>query len=599
MSWRELNISPQKQLFILLILALGLNINTVFNEYVLDDAIVLTENTVIQKGIKGIPEILSTDLYYGCRELTAKLSEPRYRPFSLVIFALEYQLFGKNAFVSHSINVLLFALLIGLLFQLLRKYIFKEQHPYLAFICCLLFVAHPIHTEVIANVKSRDELITFTLLILSTSTFIKYLDKSTIPNLVISIICFFLALLTRESAVAFLAILPLILFLFFNRTIKQALLLSVPWLTTTAIYLVLRHYILANDPQLSDNSFDVFNSPFLLASSSEAFATKFYILLKYILLLFFPHPLSWDYGFQQIHYIDITSIQFILSFVVVFSLLIFALFTLRKKTVVSFSILYFFATISLVSNFVVDVGTPLSERFLFQPSLAVCILLAVYYFKFLEKNKFIVNTFLITILILFSVKTVMRNTIWKDNDILMITDVNSAPDSFRTNKFAAGAYLNKANNETNQKIKIEYYQQAAGYGEYALKMIGHEPALEIDLGNIYLGLSDYSRSAKYFEDAYKTDPSNPETKKRLILLSDIFYNEGNKQYRNNEINKAIDSYKRSVELNNVNLDAWYNLGGCYFKVNDTKNAIEAWQVVKQLSPDHQFNREAFSEHGSD
>jgi tetratricopeptide (TPR) repeat protein len=272
---------------------------------------------------------------------------------------------------------------------------------------------------------------------------------------------------------------------------------------------------------------------------------------------------------------------------------VFAFLTLRKKNLLSFSILYFFITVSIVCNFVVDAGTPFSERFMFQPSLAFCIALSFLYLKFAENYKVPTTTIFISVLVLFSAKTLIRNTAWKDNDTLMITDVSSCPNSLRTNGFAMKAFLKKAMSETDQKIKNDYFSKAAKCGEKAIEILGKNKDMLMDLGNAYLGLSDYFKSADCFWEAYQLNPTNPEAKKRVEMLSDLIYNEGNKQFRSNNITKAIEYYKKSVELNNTNVDAWYNLGGSYFKNNETKNGIDAWQQVMKLSPNHTFNKEEF------
>lgn len=336
-----------QQVLILIILALGLNINTLFNEYALDDAVVLTGNSLVQKGIKGIPEILKTEFFFGLEKKESDLSGGRYRPVALVIFAIEYELFGVNPFVSHLINIILFALLIAFLFILLKKHVFREQHEYLAFFTCLLFIFHPIHTEVIANVKSRDELIVSLLLIASSFTFISYIKNKSIPLLSLGFLCFFLALLTRESAVPFIAIVPLVAYFFFGQSFKQSALYAIPLLLIFIAYMALRIAIVGFH---YDTVTDVLNAPFFYATKTEAFATKVFLLVKYLGLLFFPHPLSFDYGFNQIPYLSLSSVKFILSFLLLGGMLVYALLTLRKKSMASFCILFFFISIFLLDR---------------------------------------------------------------------------------------------------------------------------------------------------------------------------------------------------------------------------------------------------------
>src|SRR4051812_35398161 len=74
------------------IISFGLS---VMNGYALDDFIVLVQNTFVQKGIPGIWNILSKDSFAGMSGVNVMvLAGGRYRPLSLVTFAIEHQLWG-------------------------------------------------------------------------------------------------------------------------------------------------------------------------------------------------------------------------------------------------------------------------------------------------------------------------------------------------------------------------------------------------------------------------------------------------------------------------------------------------------------------------
>ena len=71
--------------------------NTVFNDYALDDELVITKNKFTQMGIKGIKGIFSYDYFKGYDEsYSARVYGGRYRPISMASFAVENELFGKN-----------------------------------------------------------------------------------------------------------------------------------------------------------------------------------------------------------------------------------------------------------------------------------------------------------------------------------------------------------------------------------------------------------------------------------------------------------------------------------------------------------------------
>ncbi len=539
MITKNFKLSSRHQLFILLILAFCLYANTLFNDYALDDITVLTGNSIVQKGISGIPQILTTGFFHGTIE--SDFQGGRYRPVVLVIFALEHQFFGTNPIVSHLINLVLFMFLITLLFKLLKTHIFREQHYYLAFITCLFFIVHPIHTEVVANVKSRDELITFLFLLVSGLSFIKYFEKKKYFSLAVGLFCFLLALLTRESAVPFIVIVPLILYFFYKQTIKKSILFSLPLFAVFAIYMVIRIAVVGFSNSVNS---DIQNAPFLLATTTQAFATKVFILTKYLSLLVSPYPLSYDYGYNQIPYINVLSVPFFLSSLLLIGLFGYAIFTFTKRSVFSFCIFYFFITIFLFSNFLIDIGAPIAERLLFQPSLALCIVLATLFLKGFTKFKVLASSLMVAVLFLFSTKTISRNFEWKNSESLFLTDVISAPNSIRANLYASDAYAVKAGTETNGKLKNEFLNNAEAFYSFSCKL----------------------------------DPTGSVSKQGTNQLTNFYYNEGNKSFKTGNVEAAILNYKKSLTFNKNNVDAWYNLTKSYLKINDTSNATKAWQM---------------------
>lgn len=590
---RKILLSTRQQLFVLMLIALGLNINTLFNEYAVDDEIVLTRNKFIEKGIKGIPEIVSQGYFKGCEKVNAgEFSGGRYRPFALVIFAVEYQFFGAIPPVSHLINILLFTLLIVLLFKLLNEFVFQEHNKNLAFITCLIFAVHPVHTEVIANVKSRDELITFILLIASLISFIKYFGKKKMYLLVTSLFYFVIALFTRESAVTFLGVVPLILYFFFYQSLTKSILFSLPLFAIFIAYLLIRFSIvgLNHSPIIS-----IENSPFLFASTSQAFATKVFILFKDIELLLFPFPLSWEYGYNQIPYINLKSIEFILSFLLIIGLIVYALFTFKQRSLFSFCILYFMINISLVSNFIADTGTPMAERLLFQASLAFCIAFAYLYLKIIEKTKIIAVLSLVILLLFFSTKTYLRNGEWKNNETLYLADVNSAPNSIRANSATSNIYISKGYFASNIELRKEYLKKAIFHAERALIIYPNNERVLKYLVSAYCGLFDCYKTIDFFIKDNKFNVSNAEVTKIYAALSDDFYRQGNGFLEQKNLDAAIKSYSKSIGLNNKHIEAYYNLGATYYLNKDTVSANRAWKEVKILDPGHIFNIGEFTQ----
>ncbi|PYR84397.1 MAG: hypothetical protein DMG19_16815, partial [Acidobacteria bacterium] len=121
----------------------------------------VTGHPYVMQGWRGIPKIFQVGL-----SQFDNVNLGYHRPLSLVTFAIENQFFPKNAYVGHLDNVLLYGLT-GFCLYLLLTRIFRGMYALFSLSVTLLFLAPPIHTEVVANIKSRDEILAFLSLILS------------------------------------------------------------------------------------------------------------------------------------------------------------------------------------------------------------------------------------------------------------------------------------------------------------------------------------------------------------------------------------------------------------------------------------------------
>lgn len=438
-----------KQIAVLFALGVGLYIYSVTFDYVLDDQIVITKNQFTTKGISGIADIMSTESmqgYFG--EQKNLVVGSRYRPLSIVSFALEYQLWGLNSFMSHLINILLYAFTGILLYRiLLMLFPAKEEENAfftIPFVASLLFLAHPVHSEVVANVKGRDEIMTLLGALGSIYYTFKYLKDNKTSNLWLSGICFFLGLLSKENAITFLAVIPLTVYVFTKVSPASNWKTAVPLIIATGIYLIIRYsvigYFLGNGEKITD----LMNNPFSQMNYGEKLATIFYTLLLYLKLLVFPHPLTHDYYPYAIPKMTWTSIWSILSLLIHVALAYFALKNIKKRTVVSYCILFYLFTISIVSNIVFPVGTFMNERFIYISSIGFCIAAAWFLLSYLPKlqeGKF-KNLGLAMIAIFaigFSAKTIARVPAWKNKLSLNEAAIKYSANSARANCFMATA----------------------------------------------------------------------------------------------------------------------------------------------------------------
>lgn len=181
--------------------------NSIFNDYNMDDELVTRNHRLTSKGISAIPEILTSPYYKDKGGY-----EYEYRPMVLISFAIEKSFFGEHAGMSHFINVLLYALLCVLLFYMLSR-LFKAYNPVFALLIALVFAAHPIHTEVVASIKNRDEMLAFIFGLSALWYAVAYAEEQKIWQLLLVPVFMLLGMLSKATTLTFSMLIPATLIL--------------------------------------------------------------------------------------------------------------------------------------------------------------------------------------------------------------------------------------------------------------------------------------------------------------------------------------------------------------------------------------------------
>lgn len=199
---------PPGQRILLLLVVLVCYINGTGNGYNLDDDLVTRHHPLTSKGLSAVPEIFSSSYYSNKADISFG-----YRPLTLVSFAIEHQLFGEHAQVSHGISVLLFAAAVLLLYALVSSWTAGNAYP-LAFCTALIFAVHPVHTEAVSSIKNRDELLAFVLMTASLLQLQKYLGNKRIREWLLASLFCALAILAKKSVYPMLVVwMPVAVFL--------------------------------------------------------------------------------------------------------------------------------------------------------------------------------------------------------------------------------------------------------------------------------------------------------------------------------------------------------------------------------------------------
>jgi len=502
-------------------------------------------------------------------------------------------------------------LLFKILSSLFANYRAEKWYLSIPFIVALLFAAHPIHSEVVANIKGRDEIMTFLGALLSLWFSIKYLEKTQIKYLFYSGIYFFLGLLSKENAITFLAVIPLTLYYFKEPNKKQFLNTLIPLFAASLLFLIIRFKVIGSNNTAIVN--ELMNNPFLHTNTSEKFATIFSTFLIYFKLLVFPHPLTFDYYPKHIPIIDWNNWMAILSLILNVALGIIAITGFKKKGIISYSIWFYFITFSIVSNILFPIGTFMNERFVYISSLGFCIVLAYILIQYLPKNpnkKLTYLWILIPVLALYSFKTVDRNKDWKNDFTLFTHDVTISAESAKSNTSAGGKLLEEAIKKGNDHLRADYLNKSISYLEKAISIHPRYVDALILLGNAHYEYhQDYDKTLKYYKQILKLNPKYQQvftntdiifnkldsvdfeikTWEELIAFNsnsfEANYSLGNLYGRfKNDLQKSIFHLEKAVKINSRHGNAWKDLGVAYGIKNDFENSARCLENAIKFNP---------------
>lgn len=559
----------KKMVWFLVIVSFLLYANTLNHGFVLDDIAVIEQNSFVKKGFAGISELFSTLYWQGYWDSNAGL----YRPMSLVFFAMEWQLTPNNPFIHHFFNVFYYVLSIVLLFKVLHYYL-KEYSIWITFFIVLLFAAHPIHTEVVANIKSRDEIFCFLFFIL---TIYFLLIKERKIYQVLGIVSFLFCLLSKEAGILFLPILLFLVWLKFRKDKSVFLIKTIPIISVSVFWLILHRYIILSSPFKRIQYTYLDNSLFGCNDLISKIATGFTIFARYIVKSIYPYNLSYDYSFNQIPCVTVSSFSFIISLLLVGVVFFLMYFFRKRNSLVSFGILFFLITIFLASNIVVFIGTTMGDRLLYTPVLGIIIALIFLLFHF-SKNIRIVKFshpsiyFLSVVVLLFSFKTFNRNKDWKSNATLFTKDLLNSSNSARVNFNYATVFFNQLSSDVElQKQQLPFIIDSY---KKALAIDPNEKGALTNLGVCYYKLKDYKTSIYYTKQA--------------LALAKIDYslqsNLADAYFRNNDFDEAIANYKELIQ-NNYSQENTYNYYGvALFNKKEYPEAIAVFKEgIKQSS----------------
>ncbi len=601
----------QKIILIALIVAVSFifYFNSLFSLFVWDDNIFLL-HTPYLKSFKFLPEFFSHDFWEIGPHREALFSS-YYRPVLAASFMLDNLIWGNKTFGFHFTNLIFHALVSVLIFLLVERLI-KDR--FISLFSALLFSVHPIHSESVSFISGRVDVIALFFFLLSLILFLAYVSNRKIILYLISLLSFLVSLFTKEMTATLPLIVVCINYLFLSKlNLKDSMrnffrFHIIGFFLVLAAYLLLRFYIfgasfIAIKTTLVSNFFSG-TGPYWRVF------TAIKILTIYLRLLFFPYGLKADYFFPAAN--SLFEPVVLLGAFVLFFFAYVAVRSAKTNPLLSFSIIWFFLTSSVVSN-IFPQGNVFAERYMYVPSVGFCIGMG-YLFSWLLKKDIKTNylnwkksMYWISVLLIVALGRVTfeRNKVWKNEFTLWYETAQAVPQSIRAHFNLALAYYKiddfaKATEQINKTLQLN----PRDYPSYHL------------LGLMHLKKGEVDEAIKMFKQAIKVAPERASgynglaaaygTKgeykeaveaclialKKNPYLDEARYNLAVSYSKLGMIDEAIKEYEEYLKINPLFYTIHVETGYLYYKKGDYQKARLHWVRALQISKDYKPAQEA-------
>lgn len=563
--------------WILLFSALILYGPSVTYDFTLDDDSFYINNPLVKQGVSHVGTIFSSSsLGAGS---SATINQP-YRPLTMLSFALDKSLFNATARGAHLVNLILYALLLQVLFTLLKK-LFPTLPLLLIGSISLLFAAHPIHSEVVASIKSRDEILAALFGFLAWIRFIDLLTgtKKGVLQHVVTGFLFLLAVLSKESGIVFLALAPLSAILLSKVSIKHAAKATLPLVVGGITFVLIRQAVIGN--AMGTSAMPILdNILFAARNGTESIATRFAILYHYLKLIIIPWPLVWDYSYQQLPVVDWTSGTAWLGLISMAVLLVMSILFVRKNPLIAFCAGFYLLSIAPISNIFFVNSTTLGERLLFVPSLSWCIAIPVILQRvaWASHRWSLIGT--ATIVTAFTVLTLRASAHWKNDLTLFQHGVAVSPNSARTHFNLGTTYWKTAQQSVNNQEIKGFATLAISEIRRSLDLYPNNFMAMTNLGCLYDMVGNFDSSRYCFEKSLSIFPNQPMIGTNL---SSISVKEGLRLESIGDERGAIASYLKSAAYDSLNLSPLNNLGLLYTRKQQYDSAFIYFSLALSIN----------------
>jgi len=513
-----------------------------------------------------------------------------YRPVLYLSVVSDYSLWQLNPMGYHVTNTILHTLCSVLVF-LVALYLTgnvrlstagpgdSERNTFrkrciLSFIAAMLFALHPIHTESVAWINGRTDVLATLFLLLGFLSYLLYVKEGKNTALVLLAVFFLFSLFSKENGIALIG-LVLLYGLMAGLPRKKILLSGLALSAGLIVYLVLRLGAGIKEFSATPGSREAFFAPeitplrFLeiLSMGTGYYFEKLVAPFNLNVLPPFPdHPL----------YYLIFIVPFITG----------AVLYMKGKKLYAFLIAWIVITLlPSMSILFSQVAAPVAERYLYLPSVGFVILVSLLAGRIKSGKIAFITVF--SILMLYGATTFDRLGDWKNDLTLWEDTVRKNPDS-------ANAHINYASALIRTGMPGRAREELLVALTKKISFQQTSKILEL-LGVVETGSGNYKEAEKHLVASIKANNRNTSAYNNLgFLYASMAESPDYATQKKDLLMKSIKKYEEALRLSPGFLQPKFNMGLSYLKIGDFEKALQYFDSVIKSAPEGKMSARALN-----
>lgn len=609
---------------VVFVFAVACFMNSYQGDFVFDDSEAILSNNDL-KSETPLSDLFVHD-FWGSK-LDSKTSHKSYRPLTVLTFRWNYFLSGGPYPMSfHIVNIILHGLVSVLMlavFSLVLAGYHNDREgrplfgaPKASLACAILFAIHPIHTESVAGIVGRADLLCALLFILSFLCYVRSCCQDTVSRthatlhrpetfslawFCLSVVFCGLSVLCKEQGITVIGIcsaydiivicqVDVLRLLRLKKSTENQNQEASPSVTkqntsgdwfkslcvrhlflaiTGAAILVTRWRVMGSAPPV----FQVFDNPHSFVNGTLLRTLNYnYLYALNCWILVNPWWLCFDWSMGSVPTIDSLSDPRVLAVIVLWVVLAFCLYSAcvgpigQQQRQLTMALALLIVPFLPASNLFFRVGFVIAERVLYLSTAGFCILVVMGICKLQQKFTSMNTRYCLFFLVaVFMIRSIQRSNEWKTEMALFTAGAKTCPLNAKVHY-----NIGKLNSDLgNIEKAISKYRLAISLNpEYDQAMN--------NLGNL-------------LKDQGKNEEAEQLLRKAVEIRPDFaaaWMNLGIVQAALKKPREAEQSYHEALRHRRKYPDCYYNLGNLYLDMGQHQMALNAWRNATLLKPKH-------------